>query len=350
MKVSVLDLVPVRQGQSYREAIGSMVRLAQDLDGLGYERLWIAEHHNAPSLASSATQLLISEALAHTERIRVGPGGVMLPNHSPYIVAEQYGTLETLYPGRVDLGLGRAPGTDQQTAMALRRHQIGRETQFPQELLELRGYFEGTNPVSAYPAKGLNVPMIVLGSSTDSAHLAANLGLPYSFASHFAPAMMDEAVEIYRREFKPSKYAGKPYVIIGVNASLADSDAEAEKLFTSQIRMFLGIVTNKPQPLQAPADSMESLWRQHAEDRATASPHFGPVAFDPTLLIGRERAVVEQMASVSLVGNSQSVGRQIRELKQRVEFDELMAVSYIFDERAEKHSFELLGRVVLDAG
>ena len=211
MKLSILNLAPVREGQTYLQAVDSMVNLAKHAERIGIERYWIAEHHNMKNLVSSATALLIQHTLANTKTLRVGSGGVMLPNHSPYVVAEQYGTLETLYPNRVELGLGRAPGTDMQTAAALRR---GRNSlDFPAEIAELRGYFKDCNPVSAYPSAGLNIPFYILGSSTESAYLAAELGLPYAFASHFAPRMMEMAVEIYRKNFKPSTYLAEPYVI-----------------------------------------------------------------------------------------------------------------------------------------
>ncbi len=209
MKVSILNLVPLRQGESYKAAMERMVNLAKKAEELGYTRYWIAEHHNTHSVASSATQLLIQYALSNTEKIRIGSGGVMLPNHSPYLVAEQYGTLETLYPGRVDLGLGRAPGTDLETARAIRRG-VGRESDFEREVMELSEYFRDTEVVHAYPAAGLNIPLYILGSSTDSAYLAARLGLPYSFAAHFAPTMMETAIRIYQENFKPSDVLEKP--------------------------------------------------------------------------------------------------------------------------------------------
>ena len=229
MKVSVLNLVPLRHGESFKDAMDAMVRLAKRVEDLGYTRYWIAEHHNMRSIASSATQLLIQHTLANTKKIRVGSGGVMLPNHSPYLIAEQYGTLETLYPNRVDLGLGRAPGTDVPTAMALRRTK-DLKTDFERDLAELSGYFKGSNYVQAYPAHGLYLPFYILGSSTDSAYLAAKLGLPYSFAAHFAPTMMENAIAIYNRYFQPSAILDKPYVILGVNAILADTDEEAKRL------------------------------------------------------------------------------------------------------------------------
>lgn len=303
MKLSILNLVPVREGQTYSQAVDSMVNFAKHAENIGIELYWIAEHHNMKNLVSSATALLIQHTLANTKTLRVGSGGVMLPNHSPYIVAEQYGTLETLYPNRVELGLGRAPGTDMQTASALRR---GRNRlDFPAEIKELRGYFEDCNPVSAYPSAGLNVPFYILGSSTESAYLAAELGLPYAFASHFAPRMMEMAVEIYRKHFKPSQHLAEPYVILGVNAIVAETDAEAQQLVTTQTQFFLNVVTNAQQNLQP------------------------PMASDAN----QERAVVEQMTACSLIGSPESVAFQLKQLCERVHFDEIMAVSYIFDEQ-----------------
>lgn len=342
MKLSILNLVPVREGQNYRQAMTAMVRLAQSAEKMGIERYWIAEHHNMKNLASSATALLIQHTLANTQTLRVGSGGVMLPNHSPYVVAEQYGTLETLYPNRVELGLGRAPGTDRRTAHALRR---GRESfEFPAEIAELRGYFDNTNAVSAYPAAGLNIPFYILGSSTESAYLAAELGLPYAFASHFAPRMLEMAVEIYRKYFKPSQHLDAPYVIIGVNAIVADSDEEAARLATTQTRFFLNVVTNTQQNLQPPLASDEEVWNNHAQ--AQRPPHFGPVDFQHIPLHNQERAVVEQMMACSLIGSTASVAHQLNALRDTIHFDEIMAVSYIFDEVKQIRSYRLLKEIV----
>lgn len=346
MKVSVLNLASLRKGENHRDAIDSMTRLAKKVEKLGYERFWIAEHHNMPSVASSATQILIGHVLENTEKIRVGAGGVMLPNHSPYIVAEQYGTLETLFPGRVDLGLGRAPGTDMQTARALRRSVSGREFAFPNEVRELQGYFKGSNHVQAYPAKGLDVPIYILGSSTDSAYLAAELGLPYSFASHFAPAQMEEAVRIYRNNFKSSEYLKEPYVIIGVNIVLSDSQEEAESLSTTHLQAFTNIVSGKSDGLLPPVKSEQEVWDNLK--RVKSAPHFGPVKFDSDQLIYHEKAIVQQMFSVRVVGDKESAKEQIKGLQDRVEFDEIIAVSYIYDEDAQDRSFELLAELAAE--
>ncbi|NOL50717.1 LLM class flavin-dependent oxidoreductase [Pelistega suis] len=325
MKLSILNLVPLREGQDYRQAIEAMVSLAKLAESLGVERYWIAEHHNMPNLASSATQLLIQHTLANTSTLKVGSGGVMLPNHAPYLVAEQYGTLATLYPGRVQLGLGRAPGTDMRTARALRRGAIHPE--FMDDLLELRGYFENTNPVSAYPAAGLEIPFYILGSSTDSAYLAAELGLPYAFASHFAPEMMEEAVAIYRRLFKPSKHLEKPYVILGANAILADTHEQAQQLATTYMLFALGILRNARRKLHEPFASLEELW-----ETFSVSP--------------QEQAWLAQRSEYAFIGTPATVAFRLEQLQKQVEFDELMAVSYIFDEEKQHYSYSLLKNVV----
>ena len=342
MKLSILNLAPVREGQTYLQAVDSMVNLAKHAERIGIERYWIAEHHNMKNLVSSTTALLIQHTLANTKTLRVGSGGVMLPNHSPYVVAEQYGTLETLYPNRVELGLGRAPGTDMQTAAALRR---GRNSlDFPAEIAELRGYFKDSNPVSAYPSAGLNIPFYILGSSTESAYLAAELGLPYAFASHFAPRMMEMAVEIYRKNFKPSTYLAEPYVILGVNAVVAETDNEARQLATTQTLFFLNVVTNAQQNLQPPLASEEDIWK--AQMHAQKKPHFGPVDFEDIPIYNQERAVVEQMTACSLIGSPESVDFQLKQLRERVHFDEIMAVSYIFDEQKQAQSYTMLKAIV----
>jgi len=326
MKLSILNLAPVREGQTYLQAVESMVNLAKHAENIGIERYWIAEHHNMKNLVSSATALLIQHTLANTKTLRVGSGGVMLPNHSPYVVAEQYGT----------------PGTDMQTAVALRR---GRNSlDFPAEIAELRGYFKDSNPVSAYPSAGLNIPFYILGSSTESAYLAAELGLPYAFASHFAPRMMEMAVEIYRKNFKPSTYLAEPYVILGVNAIVAETDKEARQLATTQTLFFLNVVTNAQQNLQPPMASEEDVWK--AQMHAQEKPHFGPVDFEEIPIYNQERAVVEQMTACSLIGSPESVDFQLKQLRERVHFDEIMAVSYIFDEQKQAQSYTMLKAIV----
>lgn len=320
-QVSILNLVPVRQGQDNKDAIDSMVNLAQFADRAGFLRYWIAEHHNTRYLVSSATQVLIGYVLAHTQHMRVGSGGVMLPNHSPLMVAEQYGTLATIYPNRVDLGLGRAPGTDPKTAAALRRHSHDISHQFPQDIADLQRYFGDISvqkDVKATPAVGLNVPLYILGSSTDSGYLAAELGLPYAFASHFAPRLMDEALAIYRARFRPSAVLDKPYVIVGINAVVADSDQEAAYLATTQKQSFLNVVRGSGQPMQPPVDSMDGLWLPH------------------------EAAMVDNMLACALVGGRNSVAQQYQALQARTKADELMVMSHIYDEKLQQYSYQLL--------
>nr|WP_019518834.1 LLM class flavin-dependent oxidoreductase [Moraxella boevrei] len=323
MQLSILNLAPVRQGQSPKNAIDSLVNLAKFAENLGVARYWIAEHHNMPSLVSSATQLLIGHVLAHTISLNVGSGGVMLPNHSPLIVAEQYGTLATLYPNRVELGLGRAPGTDPMTARALRRNEADVSHNFPHDVAELQHYFgNNTTSVKAVPATNTNVPIYILGSSTSSAYLAAELGLPYAFASHFAPRMMVEAVKIYRTQFKPSQVLDKPYVIIGTNAIVADTDKNAQFLATSTYQFFLNVVRGQSNPLLPPVDNMDEIWHPH------------------------EKSMAMNMLNCSLIGSQTTVNHQLNTLKTAVNPDELMAVSYIFDEDLQKQSYTMLNDIV----
>lgn len=342
MKVSILDLAPLREDGNYKKAINDMLDMAEDADKMGYARFWVAEHHNSGNFASSATVLLMDEALKRTKNIKIGSGGIMLPNHSPYIVAEQLGTLETLYPGRVELGLGRAPGTDQETSKAIRRT-TDTVKAFPDEVKEILGYFDGSSEVDALPAKGLNVPVIILGSSVHSAHLAAELGLPYSFASHFAPANLEKAIREYRENFKPSKYLQKPYVIIGVNVFAADSEKEAKKLRTTQIQAFLDIVTNKHRPLQPPVDDEQEIWDKYINENIhlLKSPHFGPVKIDPKMVLANVKTVVDHMDEVTLVGTKEEIQEQVKQLQAKVDFDEMVAVSFIYDTKAMHKSFRI---------
>lgn len=344
MELSVLNVVPRRIGETEKEAMDQMVALAQGVEDLGYTRYWIAEHHNTKAFVSSATSLLIQHTLANTKSIRVGAGGVMLPNHTPYVVAEYYGTLETLYPGRVDLGLGRAPGTDMQTARAIRRT-VDFTDKFPQEVQELEGYFKDSWPVHAYPAAGLNVPLYILGSSTDSAYLAAELGLPYAFASHFAPAMLEQAVKIYKDHFKPSKYLAYPYVIVGVNVTAADTDEEAERLETSKLQGMVDIVLGRGEGIKPPVDNREAVW-DNLRKEIRAVPHFGPVAFNEEDLLRDAKAAVQQMGSCQLVGSVESIKKQYRAFKSKVQFDEMMVNTFIFDPKAQLRSFALLKQAV----
>ena len=244
--VSVLNLAPIRAGEDQRQAIDAVVELARETERIGYERYWIAEHHNTPNLVSSATVLLIKHVLEHTKEIRVGSGGIMLPNHAPLVVAEQFGTMATIYPDRLDLGLGRAPGTDMLTATALRRSKGNDPVYtFPNDVQSLLQYFgspEQQGHVKAHPGVGTNVPLYILGSSTDSARLAARLGLPYAFASHFAPRHMEEAISIYRENFKPSPYLQEPYMIVCLNVIVADTDEVANREFSTTLQFFLNVI------------------------------------------------------------------------------------------------------------
>lgn len=343
MKYSVLDLACLREGETYAQAYDNQLELAQAVDGFGYERYWIAEHHNSKHIGSSAAQILIQRVLENTTNMRIGSGGVMLPNHSPYIIAEQYATLEVLFPGRVDLGLGRAPGTDIKTAKAIRRSEF-LYPNFERDVAELISYFKDTADVHAYPAAGLHIPLYILGSSKTSAHFAAKLGLPYSFAAHFAPADMVEAVQIYRSEFVPSEDLSAPYVILGINAILADTDEEAQSLATTHTQSILGILNESNKGLLPPVKDEQELWDNYAP--ALDVPHFGPVAFDRDAFIGQEKTIVRHMSAVSLVGSPTTFLQQLEEVKQVVEIDEIMANSFIYDLEAQIHSYQLLAQAL----
>jgi luciferase family oxidoreductase group 1 len=302
-----------------------MVSLAQATEELGYSRYWIAEHHNTPTLVSSATSILIKHTLEHTKSIRVGSGGVMLPNHSPLVVAEQFGTMATIYPGRLDLGLGRAPGTDMMTASALRRSKNDSVFTFPEDVQALLTYFgplENQGYVKAYPGVATNIPIYILGSSTDSAYLAAKLGLPYVFASHFAPRYMEEAISIYRDRFQPSNYLDKPYMMVCLNVIAAESDEEAKFESTTMQQFFLNVVRGTQTPLSPPVQTMDGLWSPHEEQMATS------------------------MSSVTLMGGKQSIKEQLTAFQEKYNVDELMAVSYIYDPDKQKRSYEILKEVV----
>lgn len=323
--ISVLNLVPIRQGQGAKDAMDDMVQLAQTVEAMGYTRYWIAEHHNTSTLVSSATSILIKHTLENTTHIRVGSGGIMLPNHSPLVVAEQFGTMATLYPGRVDLGLGRAPGTDMMTARALRRSQHDPVYTFPNDVEDLLTFFgpeEVQGKVKAHPGVGTNIPVYILGSSTDSAYLAAKLGLPYAFASHFAPRYMEEAIAIYRDKFQPSVYLKKPYMIVCLNVIAAETDVEAERELTTMQQFFLNVVRGTQNPLSPPVDSMDSLW----------SPH--------------EKEMAQSMTSYTLLGAKNTIKDQLTSFQKRHQIDELMAVTYIFDKAKQERSYEILKEVI----
>ncbi|TWT24786.1 LLM class flavin-dependent oxidoreductase [Planomicrobium sp. CPCC 101110] len=321
MPVSVLDLVPVREGHTTKEALQDMVKLAKHVEELGYQRFWLSEHHNTPTLASSATSILIAKVLDNTESIEVGSGGIMLPNHTPLVVAEQFGTLETMYPGRVNLGLGRAPGTDMRTAHALRRTNQETAFVFPQDVVELQTYLKSAQhqgTVHAHPGVGTEVPIFILGSSTSSAQLAARLGLPYVFAAHFAPQQLEQALHIYRSEFEPSEYLSKPYVMVCVNVIAAETNEEAETLSTSSDLFYLNVVRGTQNLLQPPVRSMDGRWNFY------------------------EESMVHGMSKYTFKGDRNTVSEQINRFCGELEIDELMAVSYIYDQEKRKRSYEIL--------
>ncbi|MFP5107495.1 LLM class flavin-dependent oxidoreductase [Neobacillus sp. C211] len=323
--VSVLNLAPIRKGQSPSQAIESMVDLAQAVEKMGYQRYWIAEHHNTATLVSSATSILIKHVLEHTNTIKVGSGGIMLPNHSPLVVAEQFGTMATIYPNRVDLGLGRAPGTDMMTASALRRSKNDPVYTFPNDVQALLTYFgpaEQQSYVKAYPGVDTNIPIYILGSSTDSAYLAASLGLPYVFASHFAPRYMEEAISIYRSRFKPSEYLDKPYMMVCLNVIAAETDEEAQFLSTTMQQFFLNVVRGTQNPLQPPVENLDELWNPMEKEMAASKQ------------------------SVTLIGSKETVRQQLTKFQDYYNVDELMAVSYIYDTEKQKRSYEILKEVV----
>jgi len=319
--LSVLDLAVINQGNTARDALHRSLDLARHTEQLGFHRFWVAEHHNMPSIASSATTVLMGYIAGHTQRIRVGSGGIMLPNHPPLVVAEQIGTLESLYPGRIDLGLGRAPGTDGLTAYALRRSEQS-VFHFPDEVRELQQYFSAANHTSrvrAIPGEGLDIPIWILGSSTDSARLAAALGLPYSFASHFAPRQLHEAREMYVTNFRPSAQLDQPYFMPCVNVIAADTDREAEILSTSVQKLFTGIITGSRAPLQPPEENY---------------------VMDP-----RAAAALPMMLEYSFIGSPATVKERLEEFVGLTGADELMVVSHIYDGEARDRSFEILKTV-----
>jgi len=319
--VSVLDLVAVKEGQTNKEAFEDMVSLAEYVEKLGYNRYWLTEHHNSQSVISSATAILIGHVLEKTASIKVGSGGIMLPNHAPLVVAEQFGTLETMYPSRLDLGLGRAPGTDMQTAHALRRTTQETSFAFPQDVLELQNYFKSINqqgPVRAFPGVGANVPIYILGSSTSSAELAARLGLPYVFAAHFAPQQFEQAIHIYRNRFVPSEFLSTPYVMVCVNVIAADSNEEADKLATTSDRFYLNVVSRKQDLLKPPVETMDGLWSFYEEN------------------------AVRGMSAYTFKGDRDTIAKQLTSFLGTFQVDELMAVSYIYDQEARRHSYGIL--------
>lgn len=318
--LSILELGRVREGSDRRAALDEAQQLARHAEAWGYRRFWVAEHHNMPAVTTAATSVVIAHIAAGTSSIRVGAGGIMLPNHAPYIIAEQFGTLATLFPGRIDLGLGRAPGTDQLTLRALRRDPAAADA-FPQDVLELQAYLAPAVPgqrIEAVPGSGTRVPLWILGSSLFGAQLAAELGLPYGFASHFAPQALDQALARYRERFQPSEQQATPYALAGLNIIAAESDAQARRLATSQQMSFADLLRGRRSLLRPPIDDIEGYW---------APP---------------EAAQARHMLACSIVGGPQTVRDGIRAFLQRTRADELMIVSDVFDPAARRRSFELV--------
>jgi len=316
---SILDISPIAEGSDAATSFQRSLDLAQHGERWGYNRFWLAEHHGMPGIASAATAVLIGHVAAGTSRIRVGAGGIMLPNHSPLVIAEQFGTLASLYPGRVDLGLGRAPGSDQVTARALRRNLSSDADEFPQDVVELQDYFAGSSrrAVQAVPGAGLDVPLWILGSSLFGAQLAAHLGLPYAFASHFAPQMMMQAIDMYRSNFRPSAQLDKPYVMLGFNVFAAATDAEAHLLATSMQQAFVNLRTGRPGKLKPPVSGYLD-------------------ALDLP-----ERMMLDSVLSCSAIGSPATVSHQLRAFIDKTKPDELMITSQIFDHAARLRAYEI---------
>ncbi len=320
--LSILELAVIREEGNAGQAIEHTVEAAKQAESLGYKRIWLAEHHNMPHIASSATAVLIGHVAGKTRQIRVGSGGIMLPNHSPLIVAEQFGTLEAMYPGRIDLGLGRAPGTDQATAYAIRKENMQAAFSFPADVRQLQKYFGNTDEntkVRAFPGEGAQVPLWILGSSTDSAYLAAEMGLPYSFAAHFAPQQLYTAIDIYRKNFRTSAVLDRPKMMVCVNVIAADTDEEAHFLSTSLIRMFIGIVTNNRQPLMPPQE-LPQVYFQHQE----------------------LRHMVDTMLENTFIGSKTTLREKLSVFIANTGVDELMITSYFYDLDAKLKSMQIL--------
>lgn len=317
--ISILDLCPITEEGSPAQSFRNTLDLAQHGERWGYRRFWLAEHHGMLGIASAATSILISHVASGTSRIRVGAGGIMLPNHSPLVIAEQFGTLESLYPRRIDLGLGRAPGSDQATSRALRRNLATDANQFPEDVLELMDFLssESTQLIRAVPGAGTNVPIWILGSSLFGAQVAAMLGLPYAFASHFAPEQMMQAIAVYRSKFKPSAQLDKPHVMLGYNVFAADTDAEGMLLASSMQQAFVNLRSGRPRQLPPPVEGYLN--------------RIGPA----------ERALIDQVLPCSAIGSPSTVAKAIEEFVAKTSADELMITSQIYDHRARLHSYEI---------
>ena len=325
---SILDLSPITEGSDAAQSFRNTLDLARHAERWGYQRYWLAEHHGMPGIASAATAVLIGHVAGGTSTIRVGAGGIMLPNHSPLVIAEQFGTLESLFPGRIDLGLGRAPGSDQLTARALRRNLASDANQFPRDVVELMDYFSATqrHAVLAVPGAGLNVPIWILGSSLFGAQLAAALGLPYAFASHFAPEQMMQAIALYRSTFKPSVHLKKPYVMLGFNVFAADTEEEAQFLATSMQQAFVNLRSGHPKRLQPPVDGyLDSI-----------APH--------------QRDLLDEVLSCAAIGSSDTVKRLLKAFIEQTGADELMITSQIFDHNGRLRSYEITAELHEELG
>jgi luciferase family oxidoreductase group 1 len=322
---SILDLAIVSQGTTLQQTFNHSLALAQAAESVGYKRYWLAEHHNSVAIGSSATSILIGKIAEGTKSIRVGSGGIMLPNHSPLIIAEQFGTLGILYPNRIDLGIGRAPGTDQLTAQAIRPDFFQAAQSFPLEIEKIQRYFSTNNAdakVRATLAEGVNVPLYILGSSTDSAHLASKKGLPYAFASHFATTHLPKALEIYHGEFQPSKVLEKPYTMAGVNIIVAETDEEAERISTSLYKMIIGLLTGNRGFMQAPTEMTDELRE---------------LTYNPS---------VQQMLRYSFTGSKETVKIQVKKFIEDTQVDELIAVTNIYDGQARIRSYQLFAEIM----
>lgn len=321
---SILELASVASGSTPAETFKNSLDLAQKAEKWGYNRFWLAEHHNMISIASSATSVLIGYIAGGTSGIRVGSGGIMLPNHSPLIVAEQFGTLGSLYPNRIDLGLGRAPGTDQVTAHAIRSDRMQSVYQFPEEVSQIQQYFSDNRgaKVRATVAEGVEVPIYILGSSTDSAWLAAKKGLPYAFASHFAPTHLHEALNIYYNNFQPSEYLQEPYTIAGINVIAAETDGEAERISTTLIRMMLGVMTNNIDYMQPPTDM---------------TPELRELLYNPAF---------QRMLQYAFIGSKESVKQKAEDFLKQTGVNELMVASHIYDHKDRLNSYRIFSEVM----
>ncbi|GEO11994.1 LLM class flavin-dependent oxidoreductase [Segetibacter aerophilus] len=321
---SVLDLATILQGKKAADTYKNSIDLAQHVERWGFKRYWLAEHHSMESIASSATSILIGHIAGHTSTIRVGAGGIMLPNHAPLVIAEQFGTLESIYPGRIDLGLGRAPGSDQTTMRALRRNLVEGPNDFPESVVELKKYLSAENStakVRAIPGEGLHIPIWLLGSSTYSAQLAAILGMPFAFASHFAPTYLQAALQLYRDNFQPSTDLQTPYALACINVVAADSDEEANYIATSFYQLAMGIIHGSTKPLRPPVTNMDVIWSEP------------------------EKAAILQMMKYTFIGSPKTIKGKLEQFLSETQVDEIMVTSHIYDHSARIHSYEILSQI-----